>query len=73
MSANNAIKRYVAPMIEARTSAVSTYVLSNEAYTELEFEEALQLVGFTNVEMFPSLNGSTVDEEHDLPSYLAKR
>ncbi len=60
-------------VIEAANCSVSTYALSNEAYTVREFEDTLDSVGFTNIEMFPSLNGTAVDEAHDLPVYIARK
>jgi SAM-dependent methyltransferase len=59
-------------VIDARTGAVSSYALSNEAYTEHEIEDALVSVGFENVERFPSLNGFAIDEAQDLPVYVAR-
>jgi len=59
-------------IIDAQTSTVSTYALSNEAYTEDEIEDALVSVGFDNLERFPSLNGFAVDEAQDLPVYVAR-
>jgi len=59
-------------IIDAKTSTVSTYALSNEAYTEHEFKDALDSVGFNNIERFPSLSGFTVDEAQELPAYVAR-
>jgi SAM-dependent methyltransferase len=58
-------------IIDATTGSVSTCALSNEAYTEREIEDALRAVGFNNIERFPSLSGSQVDEAQDLPAYVA--
>jgi len=59
-------------IIDARTGAVSSYALSNEAYTEQEFEEVLVSAGFNKIEKFPALSGSAVDEAPDLPVYIAR-
>jgi len=59
-------------IIDAKTSGVSTYALSNEAYTEHEIEDALVSVGFNNIERFPSLIGFSVDEAQELPAYVAR-
>ncbi len=59
-------------IIDAKTSKVSTYALSNEAYTEHEIEDALVSVGFNNIERFPSLSGFAVDEAQELPAYVAR-
>ncbi len=59
-------------IIDAKTSTVSTYALSNEAYTEHEIEDALVSVGFNNIERFPSLIGFTVDEAQELPACVAR-
>ena len=59
-------------IIEAKTGAVSTYALSNEAYTEHEFEEVLLSAGFNNIERLPSLVGESVAGAEDLPVLVAR-
>ena len=59
-------------IIEAQTGAVSSYALSNEAYTEQELIDALRLAGFKSVERFPSLSGKAVAREQDLPVVVAR-
>jgi len=60
-------------VIDAQTASVSSYALSNEAYTEKEVHEALHMAGFGEVQSFPSLTGSTVAGEADLPVVVARR
>jgi SAM-dependent methyltransferase len=60
-------------VIDARTGDVSCYALSNEAYTENQLTDVLQLAGFKSVETFPSLSGKTVDADQDLPVVVARR
>jgi len=59
-------------IIEAKMGAVSTYALSNEAYTEHEFEEVLLSAGFNNIERFPSLAGEPVAGAEVLPVLVAR-
>ncbi len=59
-------------IIEAKAGAVSTYALSNETYTEHEFEEVLLLAGFNNIERIPSLVGESVAGAEDLPVLVAR-
>ena len=60
-------------VIDASTGAVSSYALSNEAYNEEEIEDALRTAGFGGVESFPSLTGTAVAGEPDLPVVVARR
>jgi SAM-dependent methyltransferase len=60
-------------VIDAQTGKVSSYALSNEAYTEQELTDTLRSVGFNSVERFPSLNGEVVDPDKDLPVIVAQR
>jgi len=60
-------------IIDASTGAVSSYALSNEAYTEEELDDALRTAGFGEVQSFPSLSGKAVSEEADLPIVVARR
>ncbi len=60
-------------IIDAQTGAVSSYALSNEAYTEDELTDLLQSVGFSDVERFPSLSGKAVAGAQDLPVVLARK
>lgn len=59
--------------IDAQTGSVSSYALSNEAYTEQELTKALDEVGFENVERFPSLSGRAIAGDADLPVFVARR
>jgi hypothetical protein len=60
-------------IIDGHTGSVSTYALSNEAYTEDELTDALRLAGFKEVERFPSLKGTAATGEQDLPVVVARR
>jgi len=59
-------------VIDAETGAVSSCALSNEAYTEHELADALGSAGFTDMERFPSLSGTTVAGDQDLPVLIAR-
>ena len=59
-------------VIDGQTGRVSSYALSNEAYTEQELTEALRSAGFKDVERFPSLTGTTVAGDKDLPVVVAR-
>jgi hypothetical protein len=59
-------------IIDGQTGTVSTYALSNEAYTENELTNALRLAGFKDVERFPSLSGTAAAGEQDLPVAVAR-
>jgi cyclopropane fatty-acyl-phospholipid synthase-like methyltransferase len=58
--------------IDGQTGSVSSYALSNEAYTENELTDALRLAGFKDVERFPSLSGTAAAGEQDLPVVVAR-
>jgi SAM-dependent methyltransferase len=60
-------------IIDAKTISVRTCALSNEAYTEEELDDALHTAGFGEVRRFPSLTGSAVSGEADLPVVVARR
>jgi SAM-dependent methyltransferase len=60
-------------VIDAHTASVSSYALSNEAYTNEELEDALRSAGFREVQSFPSLTGLAVSGEPDLPVVVARR
>ncbi len=59
-------------VIDARTGAVSSYALSNEAYSEADLSDALLSAGFRETERFPSLRGEADTEEDDLPVVVAR-
>ena len=59
--------------IDGQTGSVSSYALSNEAYTEQELTDALGEAGFQDVERFPSMSGITVTGDADLPVLVARR
>jgi cyclopropane fatty-acyl-phospholipid synthase-like methyltransferase len=60
-------------VIDAETAAVSSFAMSNEAYTEEELDDALRAAGFGEVQRYPSLNGKAVSEGPDLPVVMARR
>ena len=60
-------------IIDGQTGTVSSYALSNEAYTEHELTDALGFAGFKDVERFPSLSGNAVAREQELPVVVARR
>jgi len=60
-------------VVDAATAAVDSYALSNEAYNEKEFADALQKVGFGEVQSFPTLRGKAATGETDLPVVVARR
>ena len=59
-------------VIDAQTAAVSSYALSNEAYSEADLSDALLSAGFKETERFPSLRGKADTEEDDLPVVVAR-
>jgi SAM-dependent methyltransferase len=59
-------------IIDGQTGTVSSYALSNEAYTEHELTDALRVAGFKAVERFPSLSGKAVAGDEDLPVVVAR-
>jgi SAM-dependent methyltransferase len=60
-------------VIDAASGAVSSYALSNEAYTDPELDTALLESGFESPERYPTLSGQSVAEETDLPVVVARR
>ncbi|MBW2262141.1 MAG: class I SAM-dependent methyltransferase [Deltaproteobacteria bacterium] len=60
-------------VIEGQSGRASTYALSNEAYTEREITDAIELAGFTHARWFPSLNGKPAAGEQDLPVIVARK
>jgi SAM-dependent methyltransferase len=58
-------------VIDGKTARVSSFALSNEAYTEQELTGALQQAGFNHVESFPSLHGKAAAGDQDLPVVVA--
>jgi hypothetical protein len=59
-------------IIDGQTGAVSSYALSNEAYTEGELTDLLRQTGFKDLERHPSLSGKVVAGEPDLPVVVAR-
>jgi SAM-dependent methyltransferase len=59
-------------IIDGRTCRVSSYALSNEAYTGQELTDALQTTGFKDLERLPSLSGKSVTGDQDLPVVVAR-
>jgi hypothetical protein len=60
-------------VVDAATGAVSSYALSNEAYTDEELDHTLRTAGFAEVERFPSLRGTAGCRDTDLPVVVARR
>jgi len=60
-------------VVDAETGAVSSYALSNEAYTEEELDSFLLKAGFREVRRVPTLRGTTATVETDLPVVVARR
>jgi hypothetical protein len=58
-------------VIDARTGSVTSYALSNEAYSKDELAEGLRSAGFADVEWYPALTGQAADEE-DMPVVVAR-
>ncbi len=59
-------------VIDGPSGAVSSYALSNEAYTEQELSAALKVAGFVDVQSFPSLLGRTDTADADLPVLVSR-
>jgi SAM-dependent methyltransferase len=59
-------------IIDGQTGAVTSYALSNEAYTEDELADLLRQAGFKDVQRYPSLSGKVVTGETDLPVIVAR-
>lgn len=60
-------------VIDAASGAVSSYALSNEAYTEQQLDALLRTQGFDEVQRFPSLRGATAAGDAGLPIVVARR
>jgi SAM-dependent methyltransferase len=60
-------------IVDAESAAVSSYALSNEAYTDEELDSVLRSAGFGRLQRFPTLRGSEAKEETDLPVVVARR
>jgi len=50
-------------IIDAETGEVTRHAMTNEAYTEKQYQELLTQVGFRDIRFFPSLVGVEVKEE----------
>ena len=59
-------------VIDARSGAVRSHALSNEAYTEDEIAEALRSAGFRDPRFFASLGGEAAAGDEDLPVVVAR-
>jgi SAM-dependent methyltransferase len=59
--------------IDAQSGKVESHVLSNEAYSEAELDEALKAAGFHEIRRFPSLSGTGTEASTDLPVVVASR
>ncbi len=60
-------------VVDGKTARVDSYSLSNEAYTESELSEAIELAGFVDLQWFPSLTGKPISEGTVLPVVVAKK
>ena len=60
-------------IIDGATGGVRSYSVSNEAYTEGELINAIELAGFTDARWFPSLTGAPISKEQDLPVIVATK
>ena len=60
-------------VIAAQSGKVSTFALSNEAYSEREITDAVEEAGFTDARWFPSLSGEAVSADSDLPVVVARK
>jgi SAM-dependent methyltransferase len=60
-------------IIDGQTGAVSSYALSNEAYTEKQLGDALRSTGFKELKRYPSLSGEAATGEEDLPVVVARK
>ncbi len=60
-------------IIDGQTGTVSSYALSNEAYSEQELNHALGLAGFKDEQRFPSLSGKSVAGDADHLVFVARR
>ncbi|MCP4599897.1 MAG: class I SAM-dependent methyltransferase [Proteobacteria bacterium] len=60
-------------VIDGHSGRVSSYSLSNEAYTKLELTDAIESVGFADVQWFPSLAGVSNLKEQDLPVLVTRK
>ena len=58
-------------VIDAQTSDVTSYALTNEAYSDGELTAALRSAGFADVAWYPSLSGEAAGEE-GLPVVVAR-
>lgn len=50
-------------IIDAETKEVTRHALTNEAYTDEQFQALLAQAGFGDIRFFPSLTGTPVEEE----------
>jgi len=50
-------------IVDAETNEVTRHALTNEAYTDEQFQDLLTQVGFGDIRFFPSLVGVEVEEE----------
>jgi len=60
-------------IIDAPTGAVSSYSLSNEAYTVRELTDALQVAGFKKAGRYPSLSGKPVSGDAEFQVVVARK
>lgn len=58
-------------VIDAETSEVTSYALTNEAYSKDELEATLRSAGFTEIAWYPSLSGESTGED-GLPVVVAR-
>jgi SAM-dependent methyltransferase len=60
-------------VIDASTGGVTQYALSNEAYSDEEFDDLLRSAAFGEMRRYPSLRGDASSESSDLPVIVATR
>ena len=59
-------------VIEAETGEVTVHSLTNQAYTEKDYEDLLSACGFSGIRKYPSLTGTEADAEDRHAVLLAK-
>ncbi len=60
-------------IIDGQGGEVSSYAISNEAYSESEFADTIASAGFEDLKWFGSLTGKPFSSEQDLPVIVARK
>ena len=68
--ASAVISRYY--VIDAKTGKATVHSLTNQAYTEKDYEDLLSACGFSGIRKYPSLTGTEADAEDRHAVLLAK-